>query len=186
MSDNRWSGLTGTPATVRPITVWGDAVLHQAAAPVLTFDRSLAVLVDDMFATMYATGRGVGLAAPQVGVGLRVFVFDCGGDDVGYVVNPVLDPGAGELQHGSEGCLSIPDIWVDTSRFMEARVHGVDVLANPVEYAGRELLARCFQHEVDHLNGRLYVQLSEPEVRRQVQRLIRSSDWFQQGARPVE
>ena len=84
----RWELLAGRAPCTRRITLFGNSVLHRKTEPVVEFDAALRHLVDSMFATMYATGNGVGLAAPQIGVGLQVFVFDCGGDDIGYVINP--------------------------------------------------------------------------------------------------
>jgi len=131
-----------------------------------------------MFATMYATGNGVGLAAPQIGVGLQLFVFDCGGKEIGYVVNPRLSPGQGEMQEGSEGCLSIPGVHLETPRFMNAHVQGLDVNGAEVEYSGSDLLGRCLQHETDHLKGRLFIQTQVSKVQRQVEDQIRAEKWF--------
>ena len=150
--------------TVRPLVSYGDAVLHQASAPVESFDAELQALVDDMFATMYEAD-GVGLAANQIGVGLRVFVYDCpdgsGENQAGHVVNPVLTvsrtlaPPVTE----PEGCLSVPGQHAEVTRAAVATVTGVDVSGRPVAVSGTGLLARCLQHEVDHLRGTVYVDL---------------------------
>jgi peptide deformylase len=150
--------------TARPITLFGEPVLHARCAEVVSFDQELADLVADMFASMYEA-NGVGLAANQIGVGLRVFVFDCPGERgeeehfVGHVVNPVLaaPKGRGHRVVDSEGCLSVPGPYADLGRADIATVTGVDIGGAPVSVRGTGLLARCFQHEVDHLNGIVYV-----------------------------
>jgi peptide deformylase len=160
--------------TARPIVTYGsDPVLHRACAPVTVFDEALRRLVLDMFASMYAAD-GVGLAANQIGVDARIFVMDCpdaeGEDVVGVVVNPVLSlPGpVGEEpaeEVGEEGCLSVPGPYADVARAFRARVEGVDVKGNPVAIEATGMAARCLQHEVDHLDGTVYVDLLPEEVR---------------------
>ncbi|WP_181019950.1 peptide deformylase [Nonomuraea typhae] len=159
---------------VRPIVYVGDPVLHTPCEPVTRFDESLAALVDDMFASMYAA-KGVGLAANQIGVGLRVFVYDCpdadGVNQVGVVVNPVLElPPVGErsLDPGDEGCLSVPGQYAPLPRADHARVHGFDVKGEPVTVEGTGLMARCLQHETDHLDGHLYIDRLPAKKRKQV------------------
>lgn len=157
--------------TVRPITRYGDPVLHTPCADVTSFDAELAELIADMFASMYAAD-GVGLAANQIGVGLRVFVYDCRDDDeerfVGHIVNPVLaaPKGRGHRHVDREGCLSVPGPYADLGRADIATVTGVDQTGQPVTVRGTGFLARCFQHEVDHLNGIVYVD-HLPRRRRQ-------------------
>jgi len=150
--------------TARPVTLYGAVVLHRPCAPVDSFDGALEALVDDMFASMYAA-EGVGLAANQIGVGLRVFVFDCpdasGENQAGHVVNPVLTT-SGALAPPvteAEGCLSVPGQRGEVSRAAVATVSGADVHGRPVSVTGTGLLARCLQHEVDHLRGIVYVDL---------------------------
>ncbi|MCV2491787.1 peptide deformylase [Geodermatophilus sp. YIM 151500] len=150
----------------RPIVTYGtDPVLHRPCAAVTEFDRDLRRLVLDMFASMHAAD-GVGLAANQIGVDARVFVIDCpdadGEDVVGYVVNPVLslpgpvgDEPAEELTE--EGCLSVPGPYAELPRAFRARVDGVDVHGDPVALEATGMAARCLQHEVDHLDGTVYV-----------------------------
>ena len=149
--------------TARPITIVGDPVLHRPCAPVEQFDDSLAALVADMFASMYAA-EGVGLAANQIGVPLRVFVYDCHDDDgvqhVGHVVNPLLaelPPEHRQLDDSAEGCLSVPGPHHELARPDYAKVTGVDVDGEPVTVEGTGYFARCLQHEFDHLEGRLYI-----------------------------
>ena len=147
---------------MRPITRWGTPVMHRELAEVTTFDDELAELVRDMVATMRAA-RGVGLAANQVGVDLKVFVFDCPDDDneqiTGVVCNPVLMLPEGKdrnLEDEDEGCLSLPGAFTSCARPDQARVTGVDEHGEPVEFIGTGLLARCLQHETDHLFGTVF------------------------------
>ncbi|MGQ0468055.1 MAG: peptide deformylase [Sporichthyaceae bacterium] len=146
---------------VRPITYYGDPVLHRPCATVPADYPELKALVADMFASMYAAD-GVGLAANQIGVGLRVFVVDCPDEDnrdvVAVVVNPELHlPGDRDLHEATEGCLSVPGAHSVLARCREARVTGTGLNGEPVEIAGTGLLARCLQHEFDHLAGTVYV-----------------------------
>jgi peptide deformylase len=158
----------------RPIVTYGsDPVLHRACAPVTEFDRGLRHLLLDMFASM-AEADGVGLAANQIGVDARVFVIDCpdadGEDVVGYVVNPVLtvlDPVGDEpaVELTEEGCLSVPGPYAELERAFRARVDGVDVHGEPTSIEATGMAARCLQHEVDHLNGTVYIDLLPEELR---------------------
>lgn len=156
------SAVLPTGGTVRPMTRWGETVMHRPARPVTTFDAALEALAADMVATMYAAD-GVGLAACQIGVDLAIFVFDCPDDDgvhhQGIVCNPVLHLPQGRdrrLDDGDEGCLSFPGAFVACARPDYARVTGLDLRGEPVEYAGDGLLARCLQHETDHTVGTVF------------------------------
>ena len=158
----------------RPIVTYGsDPVLHRSCAPVTVFDESLRRLVLDMFASMHAAD-GVGLAANQIGVDARLFVIDCpdaeGEDVVGFVVNPVLTllpPHEGEPAEEvtEEGCLSVPGPYAELPRAFRARVDGVDLSGDPVTIEATGMAARCLQHEVDHLEGTVYVDLLPAEER---------------------
>ncbi|MFY1692865.1 peptide deformylase [Plantactinospora sp. WMMB782] len=156
--------------TARPITRYGTSVLHERCTEVDTFDQSLADLIDDMFASMYAA-HGVGLAANQIGVGLRIFVYDCPDADgvrqVGHVVNPVPQRVAAfaGISTDSEGCLSVPGPRADVSRAALATVTGVDLHGDPITVTGTGYFARCLQHETDHLDGVVYVD-HLPEAQR--------------------
>jgi peptide deformylase len=157
---------------VRPITRYGEQVLHQSCATVTVFDEELRQLVADMFVSMHAA-HGVGLAANQVGVGLRVFVVDCpdatGEHTVAHVINPVLEPPTDRtLDDDSEGCLSVPGPYADVARPAVATVRGVDVDGNEVVIEGTGLLARCLQHECDHLDGQVYVERLSAKERKRV------------------
>jgi peptide deformylase len=155
-------GMAATAGTARPITRYGQAVLHRACAPVISFDAALAALVDDMFASMYAAG-GVGLAANQIGAGLRVFVYDCpdasGDHQSGHVVNPILRIPAGLTAPDTEleGCLSVPGQHAKLTRPGLATVTGLDVHGQTVTVTGTGMLARCLQHETGHLDGTVFV-----------------------------
>ncbi|MET9482407.1 peptide deformylase [Streptomyces sp. NPDC006638] len=149
--------------TSRPITVVGNPVLHKECRDVTEFDDSLAALIDDMFASQH-TAEGVGLAANQIGVDLKVFVYDCPDDDgkrhVGAICNPVLEelpPEKRHLDDSNEGCLSVPTAYAALPRPDYAVVRGQDAQGNPVKVAGTGYFARCLQHETDHLYGYLYI-----------------------------
>jgi peptide deformylase len=149
--------------TSRPITVVGNPVLHKECEDVTEFDEGLARLIDDMFASQ-RTAEGVGLAANQIGVDRKVFVYDCPDDDgvrhVGVVVNPVLEelpPEERRLDDSNEGCLSVPTAYASLARPDLAVVSGRDALGNPIRVRGTGYFARCLQHETDHLYGRLYI-----------------------------
>lgn len=168
--------------SIRTIRLFGDPVLTTRADEVETFDAGLAHLVDDMLETMDAHG-GVGLAANQVGVTKRVFVYDTthlDGGVRGHVINPVWEP-VGELrQRGPEGCLSIPEVQAETERYETVRLTGQDVQGRPVSMLASGLLARCIQHETDHLDGVLFLRRLESAVRKEAMAEIRSSEWFLQ------
>ncbi|WP_263165750.1 peptide deformylase [Streptomyces sp. SCSIO ZS0520] len=156
--------------TSRPITVVGNPVLHRECADVTEFGEELARLVDDMFASQ-RTAEGVGLAANQIGVGLKVFVYDCPDDEgvrhVGVVCNPRVQEIPAErrrLDDSSEGCLSVPTAYAPLARPDYAEVTGQDEKGNPIRVRGTGYFARCLQHETDHLYGSLYIdRLSKRE-----------------------
>lgn len=167
------AGVTARSGVARPITRYGQAVLHAPCAPVTSFDAELERLVADMFASMYAA-QGVGLAANQIGVALRVFVYDCpdlgGLRQVGHVVNPVLQVAsslAGVVTE-TEGCLSVPGPHAELPRAAVATVTGTDHAGAPVTVSGGGTLARCLQHECDHLDGIVYVDRLPPARREEV------------------
>ena len=154
-----------TAVSLIPIRTFGDPVLKIAARDIESFDDALARLAEDMFETMYAA-PGVGLAAPQIGLSLRLFVFDSGLGDVGAVANPVLSEMEGD-QDADEGCLSVPGLYYPTTRSASVRLDGQDLDGSPLVLHGQDLLARIFQHETDHTNGILYLdRLTRREHRR--------------------
>lgn len=166
--------------TARKVTVVGDPVLAKVSSLVTAFDWSLSELIDDMFATMQVAS-GVGLAAPQVGVDLAVFVYDCpdaaGVRHVGHVVNPVLVSTSGALDEGEEGCLSVPGPYHELARPSAAVVRGVDKTGAPVEVTGTGFFARCLIHESEHLRGILYIDHLPRNRRRRVLRDMTPFDW---------
>jgi peptide deformylase len=162
---------------VQPVRLFGDPVLRTRAAEVTTFDAELRRLVADLTDTMHDEG-GAGLAAPQLGVGLRVFTYDCGGV-AGHLVNPSFEPVGEEEQLGPEGCLSIPGMVWDCRRHLQVVARGVDMYGEPVTVEGTEVIARCIQHETDHLDGVLFVDRLDAETRKQAMAEIRCAEWFE-------
>ncbi|HWE87947.1 MAG TPA: peptide deformylase [Pseudonocardiaceae bacterium] len=168
--------------TVQPIRLFGDPVLRTRAAEVVDFDRELRVLIRDLWDTMSDEG-GAGLAAPQLGVGLRVFTYHCDGGE-GHIVNPTWNVLGDGYQEGPEGCLSIPGLAWDCRRHEHVVATGWNEHGEPVTVEGTHKLARCIQHETDHLDGVLFVDRLDAETRKQAMREIRQAEWFE-GAVPV-
>jgi peptide deformylase len=162
--------------SVRPIRLFGDPVLRSPSDPVRVGDARLSSLVDDLLDTVREPGRA-GVAAPQIGVGLRAFSYNVDGE-VGYVLNPEIVEVSGEKELVEEGCLSVPGFWFPTPRWSHARVEGIDLDGDPVVLEGDGLMAQALQHETDHLAGTLYVMTLETETRRDALRQIRASDWW--------
>ena len=160
---------------IQPIRLFGDPVLRSAATPVVDFDKELRRLVADLTDTML-DAPGAGLAAPQIGVGLRVFTWHVDGE-LGHLVNPSLDLSE-EIQDGPEGCLSLPDLTFDCKRALSVVAKGWNMYGDPVTIEGSELLARAIQHETDHLDGVLFIDRLDTEARKQAMRAIREADWF--------
>jgi len=161
---------------VRPIRLFGDPVLRAPSVPIEVVDDGIRGLVQDLLDTVELPGRA-GVAAPQIGVGLRAFSYNIDGD-IGYVLNPVLTDVAGEPQLVGEGCLSVPDLWHDTLRYPWARVVGMDLDGVELVLEGEGLMAQALQHETDHLDGMLYISRLSPEERKIAMRRIRESNWF--------
>ena len=157
--------------TIRPIRELGDPVLRTPADEVRAFDRELAALVRDLLETVDHPGRA-GLAAPQIGVSARVFSYNVDGE-IGHLVNPRVVELSEETQDGDEGCLSVPGIWAPTARAMHAVVEGFDVHGEPLRLEGDGLMARCLQHEVDHLDGKVFLDRLTGEARRAALRALR-------------
>jgi peptide deformylase len=168
---------------LRPILRYGERPLHTPAGPVTRFDADLHRLVNDLIETMYAA-PGIGLAATQVGVPLRVFVIDLsvGRDPAQLIVmvNPefVLREGT---QLEDEGCLSVPGFNATVLRPARATVKGQDRDGNPQQIVGEGLLARAFQHEIDHLDGRVFIDrlrgIKRDVIVRKIQKLQRNGKW---------
>jgi peptide deformylase len=175
---------------VRPIRIIGDPVLHTPTRPVEVFDEDLKALVVDMFDTM-AAAEGVGLAANQIGDDRRVFVYDCPDETTrtrvrGVVVNPVLETSGRpesmpDPEDDEEGCLSVPAESFPTGRADWAKATGVDVDGAPVEVEGHGFLARCLQHEVDHLDGTIYIDRLVGRHRRAALKTLKHNGWGRPG-----
>jgi len=164
--------------TVQAIRIFGDPVLRTPAAPVVDFDKELRTLVKDLTDTMLEA-PGSGLAAPQIGVSLRAFVWHVDGES-GHLINPSLDL-SDEQQDGDEGCLSIPDLSFPCKRSMRVVAKGWNMHGEPVVVEGSEMLARCIQHETDHLDGVLFIDRLDREWRKTAMRAIRLADWANDG-----
>ena len=160
---------------IQPIRLFGDPVLRRPAIEVVDFDKELRRLVEDLTDTMMAA-PGAGLAAPPLGVGLRVFTWHVDGQ-LGHLVNPQLSLST-EEQHGPEGCLSIPDLSFDCTRALSVVARGFDMYGEPVVIEGSELLARAIQHETDHLDGVLFVDRLDTDGRKAAMKAIREAEWF--------
>lgn len=161
--------------SIQPIRYFGDPVLTTPASPVIDFDKELRKLVSDLTDTML-DAPGAGLAAPQIGVPLRVFVWHVD-DELGHLVNPTLDLSE-EMQEGEEGCLSFPELRYETPRAMRAVAKGFNMHGEPILVEGTEFLARALQHETDHLNGILFIDRLPKALRKQALKDVRNSDWF--------
>lgn len=168
---------------IKPIRLFGDPVLRTPAQEVTDFDKELRTLVKDLQDTML-DAPGAGLAAPQIGVGLRVFTYYVDGE-LGHLVNPDLDLSE-ELQDGEEGCLSFPGIYFDTPRALRVVARGVDQHGEPVTIEGTEMLARAVQHETDHLDGILFIDRMDREQRKLALKAIREAQWAGQAAPVVK
>lgn len=161
--------------SIKDVRLFGDPVLVTPAEPVATFDKELRTLVRDLTETML-DAPGAGLAAPQIGVSLRVFTYDVDGV-VGHLINPDLSLSE-EEQEGDEGCLSLPGLAFNTKRAMSVVARGVNMYGDEVTIEGSELLARCVQHETDHLDGVLFIDRLDAATRKEAMKAIRESEWF--------
>ena len=161
---------------IRDIRIIGDPVLRTPCEPITDIDERVKALVEDLLEGVDMDGRA-GLAANQIGVGLRAFSYNIYGE-IGYVLNPVIvEKSVDEYQDGDEGCLSIPELWYPTERAWYARVEGIDLDGNKVVVEGEELMARCLQHECDHLDGMLYIDRLDRATRKKALRDIRERNF---------
>ncbi|MFZ0685166.1 MAG: peptide deformylase [Terriglobales bacterium] len=168
---------------IYPIVKFGDPVLETPAAEVTSFDNGLKNLIQDMFESMYAA-RGVGLAAPQIGISKRIAVVDVtfkeNPDAKLVLINPVIVTKEGR-QRSSEGCLSIPEFREDVTRAKIVTIRAQDLNGKVFEHTGEELLARAFLHETDHLNGKLYIShisaLKRDLIKRKIKKLAKAGEW---------
>jgi len=178
----------GNPYTryvsVTPIRLFGDPVLRTPAEAVTSYDKELRRLVKDLTETMLDAG-GAGLAAPQLGVSLRVFAYYID-DEIGHLVNPVVDLVGDDEQEGEEGCLSIPGLFFDCKRHLHVVAKGMNMHGDPVAVEGSEMLARCVQHETDHLDGVLFIDRLDAETRRTALKAIRAAEWNGEHAARVK
>lgn len=161
---------------VRSIRLFGDPVLRSVADPIQRIDDATRRLVADLLDTVQVPGRA-GVAAPQIGVGLRAFSYNVDGV-VGYVLNPELVEVRGEPEPVDEGCLSVPGFGFPRRRYPWARVVGTDLEGRAVELSGEGLMAQALQHECDHLDGRLFIEGLDAEVKREAMRAVRQAEWF--------
>ena len=169
--------------SIKDIRIFGDPVLRTSAIEVVDFDKELRQLVTDLTETML-NAPGAGLAAPQIGVGLRVFTYHVD-DEPGHLINPSLDLSS-EMQEGEEGCLSFPGIFYDTPRALRVVAKGFNQYGEPVTIEGSELLARCVQHETDHLDGILFIDRMDKAQRKLAMKAIRAAEWAGQPAPTVK
>ncbi|MEO7350959.1 MAG: peptide deformylase [Marmoricola sp.] len=169
--------------SIRPIRLFGDPVLRTPAAPVVDFDKELRTLVADLTDTMIEA-PGAGLAAPQLGVGLRVFTWHVDGE-LGHLVNPELTLSE-EIQDGPEGCLSIPELRIDCKRALSVLARGFNMYGDPVTIDGTEMLSRAIQHETDHLDGILFLDRLDRAARKEAMKYIREAEWFGQTSLQVK
>jgi peptide deformylase len=165
----------GGAVALREIRLYGDPVLLTVADEVSSFGVATRILAEDLLDTVAQPGRA-GLAAPQIGVPLRAFSYNVD-DRLGVVFNPLIVAREGQ-QDGEEGCLSVPELWFPTTRSAYAVVEGYDADGEPVRVEGDDLMARCLEHEVDHLDGVVYLRRLEGEMRREAMRAVRESEWF--------
>jgi peptide deformylase len=170
------SGVQEGFVSVKPIRLFGDPVLRTPAEPVRDFDAELRRLVKDLTETML-DAPGAGLAAPQIGVGLRVFTYHVDDHEPGHLINPSLDLSKDE-DEDDEGCLSFPGLVYPVKRAWGVVAKGFNMYGDPVTIEGTELLARCIQHETDHLDGVLFIDRMDPAQRKAAMKAIRDAEWW--------
>lgn len=170
--------------SVRPIRLLGDPVLRTKAAAVTTFDKELRRLVKDLTDTM-RDAPGSGLAAPQIGISLRVFTYDID-DEVGHLINPVLGPFSEEMMDGEEGCLSLPGLSFELQRPERVLAAGQNEYGDPVVVEGSGWMSRALQHETDHLDGVLFIDRLDARTRKAAMKAIREAEWSGQEAPTVK
>lgn len=153
------------------IRIFGDPVLRRRAEEVTEIDGRTARLAEEMHAAM-REANGVGLAAPQIGVSKRIFVYEIGDSGPRTLINPVIEEREGEWEH-EEGCLSVPGLWFQIKRALRCRVRGYDLDGREVSYVGEEMEAKLYQHEVDHLDGHLLLERTSEDQRKQAMRELR-------------
>jgi len=160
----------------RPIRIFGDPVLTTKTDEVGAIDAGVEALVADLLDTVALPGRA-GVAATQIGVGLRAFSYNVDGV-IGYILNAHIVELGGEVELVDEGCLSVPGLWFKTPRHTYAKVEGINLAGDRITLEGTGLMAQALQHETDHLEGMLYLSRLEPESRREAMKQVRQSEWF--------
>lgn len=161
--------------SVREIRLFGDPVLKTPCTPIVEFDKATG-LIQDLIDTTSLPGRA-GVAANQIGVGLRAFAYNVDGA-IGYLINPRIISLEGEPELLDEGCLSVPGLWQKALRYPVAVASGFHLDGSEHEIKGAGLLAQALQHEVDHLDGFLYLDRLSPEERKLAFRALREQPWF--------
>jgi peptide deformylase len=161
---------------VREIRLFGDPILKTPTDSIGVIDDKVRQLIDDLLATTSLPGRA-GVAATQIGVGLRAFSYNVHGN-IGYIINPKLVETSGEPVLVEEGCLSVPGLWFTTRRFPYAKAVGIDVDGNEITLVGEGLMAQVLRHECDHLDGLVYLDRLDKDSRKQAMKQVRESDWF--------
>jgi peptide deformylase len=171
-----WTACPCAEVPDRPIRLFGDPVLKTASAPIEAVDERVRALVDDLVDSVTVPGRA-GVAASQIGVNLRAFSYNVDGR-IGYLLNPRIVELRGEPEPVDEGCLSVPELWYPVRRAPYARAEGIDLDGKPLVLEGTGLMAQALQHEIDHLDGILYLDRLDKDSRRSAMRRIRESTWF--------
>jgi peptide deformylase len=161
---------------VREIRLFGDPILKTVSQPIAEITDSIHSLVVDLEQTSAITGRA-GVAANQIGVNLRAFGYHVEGV-VGHLINPEILEQSGQKLELNEGCLSLPEIWSKTPRYSKVLIRGQKVSGEIVEYEAEDLLAQVFQHEVDHLNGLVYLDRLDAPERKVCMAALRETTWF--------
>lgn len=161
---------------VREIRLFGDPVLKTPTDPIGVIDERVRALVQDLLDSVDMPGRA-GVAANQIGVGLRAFSYNVNGE-IGYIINPQLVETSGDAELVDEGCLSVPGMWHKTMRYPQAKAVGIDLDGNELVLEGEGLMAQMLQHECDHLDGLVYLDRLDKEGRKEAMRQVRESDWF--------
>lgn len=161
---------------VREIRLFGDPVLRTPCDPISQVNDSIKLLIQDLEQTTALPGRA-GVAANQIGVCLRVFSYQVDGI-VGHLINPEITKEIGEPVLMDEGCLSLPELWSRTPRFEKVVVKGQTLSEGEVEISAEGLLAQVFQHEIDHLNGKVYPDRLDADARKSLMKQLRATNWF--------
>jgi peptide deformylase len=162
--------------SVREIRLFGDPVLKTPTDTIGVIDERVRALVQDLLDSVDMPGRA-GVAANQIGVGLRAFSYNVNGQ-IGYIINPQLVETSGDAELVDEGCLSVPGLWHKTMRFPYAKAVGIDLDGNELVLEGEGLMAQMLQHECDHLDGLVYLDRLDKEGRKEAMRQVRESNWF--------